>query len=115
MPSQSLEVFPSLGFKTLNGVIMSISDVLVVLGNLRNEYPVILLCVVITFLKGPNYSILTEINMFGFNYSSLDVSVEVLLHHHSTHYTNPVNKPGHNHWIQVVDEKCGVGCKVEGY
>ena len=51
--------------------------------------------------------------MFGFNYSSQNVSVETLLHHHWAHYTNPVNKPGHNHWIQLVG-KCGVPCKVDG-
>ena len=59
--------------------------------------------VVITFLKVHNYSILTEIDMFGFNYLKLDVSVEILLHHHWTDYTKPVNSPGHNHWVLVVD------------
>ena len=74
---------------------------------------VILFSVVITFFRAPNYSRRTEINMFGFNYSSPNVSVKNLLHHHWTHYTNPVNKPGHNHWIQLVG-KCGVPCKVDG-
>ena len=69
-------------------------------------------CVAITFLERPNYSFLTEINMFGFNYSSLNVSVEMVLHHHWSHYmlgrlTSLL--------ITIVVDKCGgADSKVDG-